>query len=372
MRKRVLHILPSVNGGGISSWLVALLKNQCYANEVESEILCRWNGKGEQQYTKFLSELGIRIHLADNGNLTARELYFRLLNLIKDKKYDAVHAHLHYMNAIVLLAAKTAEVTIRASHSHTADPAPNNSVNRLVARPLIKYLSTHRIAVSEFASEALYGSERHGIVIMPCGIDPDRFIPVSELRKNEIRARYALQRTTIAVACIGRLEPPKNHHFLIEIADEAKRRQVNVKFLLFGKGSLEAELMRKVASLGLENVVSFCGYSGDIPEVLHACDVVCMPSFFEGSPVTAMEAQAAGTPIVMSESIDPRVAITGFASMLSLDESASSWLYAILSAAAQKTILKSHSDPRIAIANSEASLDSNAKILNRMYSGNLV
>jgi glycosyltransferase involved in cell wall biosynthesis len=106
----------------------------------------------------------------------------------------------------------------------------------------------------------------------------------------------------VVVAVIGRLEPVKGHRYLVEAlgqldAETARR----VRVIVVGEGREEARLKALVAERGLERVVRFVGFRADIPAVLAAVDLVCMPSLAEGLPYTALEAGRQAVPLLASE-----------------------------------------------------------------------
>ena len=102
---------------------------------------------------------------------------------------------------------------------------------------------------------------------------------------------------------MARLEPVKNHRFLIETAAELVRRGDPVRVVLVGDGSLRQQLEEQVSVAGLGDVVSFLGVRSDVADLFRAMDVFAMPSHYEGLPVVLVEAQATGLPCVVSSAV---------------------------------------------------------------------
>jgi glycosyltransferase involved in cell wall biosynthesis len=94
----------------------------------------------------------------------------------------------------------------------------------------------------------------------------------------------------------ARLDPQKGHRHLIQAAVEVP----GATFLLAGDGSERKVLNELAQSLGLGDRVVFLGYRGDIPALLAACDLVVLPSLYEGLPLSLLEAMAAGKPVIAS------------------------------------------------------------------------
>ena len=101
---------------------------------------------------------------------------------------------------------------------------------------------------------------------------------------------------------IGTFTYPKNHKFLLEIFEKINKKEKESKLLLIGSGILESDIKRKVTEKGLQEKVIFLGIRNDIEKVLSAIDCFLFPSIFEGIPLTLIEAQANGVPIIKNDS----------------------------------------------------------------------
>ena len=105
--------------------------------------------------------------------------------------------------------------------------------------------------------------------------------------------------TTVSqvVLAAGRFSPEKGFGVLIEAA-RLVRENPAAGFVLFGEGALRPELERRVAELGLAGRFILPGFRTDLDSLIGAADVVVLPSFTEGLPNVALEASAAGVPVV--------------------------------------------------------------------------
>jgi glycosyltransferase involved in cell wall biosynthesis len=97
------------------------------------------------------------------------------------------------------------------------------------------------------------------------------------------------------------------------------------KLLLIGHGPLKEHVMRDCEELGLNDCVIFLGNRNDVPRIMMAMDIFCMPSLYEGFPITSVEAQATGLPLLMSKNVSPEVCITDLVKLLPIDQSTSIW-----------------------------------------------
>src|SRR5207249_2641091 len=96
----------------------------------------------------------------------------------------------------------------------------------------------------------------------------------------------------------GRFSPEKGFGVLVEAAATICRDNPSAGVVLFGEGALRGELDRRVAELGLTGRVVLPGFRTDLDQLIGGADVVVLPSYTEGLPNVALEASAAGVPIV--------------------------------------------------------------------------
>ena len=102
--------------------------------------------------------------------------------------------------------------------------------------------------------------------------------------------------------------------------------------LLVGTGKRQEQICEWIKALGLEKSVILAGQRFDIPQLLSAMDVFVFPSFYEGMPNTVIEAQAAGLPCVIADTITQEADITGLVTYLSLSETPEYWAQRALAA----------------------------------------
>jgi glycosyltransferase involved in cell wall biosynthesis len=101
-----------------------------------------------------------------------------------------------------------------------------------------------------------------------------------------------------AVAIIGRLAPQKNHARFLEAVARVAPQRPDVRFLVVGDGPLRADVEEQARALGLEGRVTFTGVRHDVPAFAERADLVVLSSDWEGLPLVALEALAAGTPVL--------------------------------------------------------------------------
>jgi glycosyltransferase involved in cell wall biosynthesis len=160
---------------------------------------------------------------------------------------------------------------------------------------------------------------------MTYGIDLEPFrYPVD---REQMRRELGIPAGAFVVGHVARFFPQKNHSFLVDIAAELVKRVPNAVFLLVGDGPLRSSVEEKVALNKLNPNFVFTGVRADIATIMKGTmDAFILPSLFEGHPLVALEAQAAGLDCVISDNISEEVdAGVGLVQRVSLDASPEVW-----------------------------------------------
>ncbi|HET6547364.1 MAG TPA: glycosyltransferase family 4 protein, partial [Solirubrobacter sp.] len=100
------------------------------------------------------------------------------------------------------------------------------------------------------------------------------------------------------VVAVGRLVSQKNHERLLLAARRVRERGVPASFAVVGGGPLHDRLVARATELGLGDVVRFTGVRTDARAIMARADLVAFSSDWEGLSIAALEALAAGTPVV--------------------------------------------------------------------------
>lgn len=131
------------------------------------------------------------------------------------------------------------------------------------------------------------------------GIDTARFAPGAG--RGSLRASLGIDPHAPLIGCIARLDPVKNHALLIQAMAVLVRTNPDIRLVLVGDGPLREPIQDQVQSLGLEEHVILAGTIADTAAVYREFDIFALPSFFEGTSISILEAMASGTPVVATE-----------------------------------------------------------------------
>lgn len=105
---------------------------------------------------------------------------------------------------------------------------------------------------------------------------------------------------TVRVGMVGRLVPIKNPSLFLRVLARL-HRELPIRGMIVGDGPLRQDLEREVQQLGLESIVRFTGWQRDLGRIYDALDVACLTSWNEGTPVSLIEAMAAGRAVVATD-----------------------------------------------------------------------
>lgn len=255
----------------------------------------------------YIPTLGRRIRMADDLR-TFRQLW----RLLRQTRPDVVHTHTAKAGTLGRLAATLVNLTLprarRAVILHTFHghvlagyfgPLGNRAVR--AAEWALARLSDRIIAISPNQRTDLV--ERFGVVpadrirVVPLGLDLDPFFSRPS-GPSALRDAIGAHPEDFIVGFVGRFAPIKDVPLLIRAFSRFRSRLPAARLLLVGDGVTRLAAGQLVGELGLEGCVHFLGWRDDLAAVYGAMDLFALTSRNEGTPVSLIEAMAAGIPVV--------------------------------------------------------------------------
>jgi glycosyltransferase involved in cell wall biosynthesis len=245
-----------------------------------------------------------------------RAAYQHIKKLIKEFKPDIVHTHASKAGTLGRLAAASCKVpvVVHTFHGHVFHSYFGRTQTEVYKR-IERYLarrSTAIVAISDKQKEELALEHRicppEKITVVPLGFDLSRFDDAGGLMRAAFRNEWKLRSDEVAIVILGRLVPVKNHElFLNALKQVMNLRKQPVRAFIVGDGELRSTLEQLTRQMGFSIAtsphdapadVTFTSWIRDAERVLAGADVVCLSSWNEGTPVSLIEAQAAGKPVV--------------------------------------------------------------------------
>jgi glycosyltransferase involved in cell wall biosynthesis len=336
---RILHAILPRGGGGLETWLLHVLRH-IDRRRFQMDILVPPTNFCD--HDEEIRALGSRIIFCPRPRRFWQfARHFRKC-LREYGPYDVVHSHLHHFDGFVLRLAAKAGIRGRITHSRfdmrvvdARRPLWRQAYMRLMKHWIARY-ATVRLAVSNRAGQALFngGGGKPSWQLNHTSLDLEPFH--ERVEPTSIRAELGIPEKARVIGHVGRIAEEKNHRFLLEVMAEVARRDPTVYLLLVGDGVLRAEVERDVARRSLPDRVVFAGARLDVPRLmLGAMDVFVFPSHHEGLGRVAVEAQAAGLPCILADTIPSEAdLVPSLVRRLPLGEP-STWAGAILEAIAK-------------------------------------
>lgn len=335
---RVLHVVGNMGIGGIETLIMNIYKN-IDRDKVQFDFLIHNPTEGE--YAEEIKKLGghiYRMPVLRDKTRTYYWRYFEYKSALKKffsehKEIKVLHGHMTNTASIYMpIAMKYGNVKCCIAHSHQTEATPGLSgvVTNILQRHLEK-IATDYFACSEEAAKWIYSIEivENGKVkIIHNGTDVEKY-HFDSVEHEKIKNKMG-HSGKIVFGNVARFKKQKNHEFLIDIFAEIHKMNQNTVLILVGQGELEENMKEKVAKLGLDDCVEFLGARNDVPTLLKDFDVFLLPSLFEGLPLVGIEAQAAGLPMITSNTVTLEADVTGNVTFLPLELSAEEWAKKIL------------------------------------------
>jgi len=156
----------------------------------------------------------------------------------------------------------------------------------------------------------VFGIPARKVTAIANGIDPSDLQPVADLPK--LRARYAEPHERL-ILLVGRLVYEKGFHLALDALPGLIERLGDVRFLIAGSGTAEAELKEQAERLGLMEHGSFVGWTGDdeLHSLYRIADLCLVPSIYEPFGLVALEAMASGCPCIVADTGGLREVVPG-------------------------------------------------------------
>lgn len=214
-------------------------------------------------------------------------------------------------------------------HSHNGDTS--NKIVHILSKPFLNKMIWRHVACSKVAVVHMFGKNCPDCVIIPNAIDAKKY-RYNQERRIQIRRKWKLE-DAFVVCHIGRMAYAKNPKAVIDIFDGIYAHNKQAQLLYAGAGDLEYEIKEYVTEKESKAQINFLGIRNDIVDILLAADVLLLPSFYEGLPIVAIEAQAAGLPCILSDRITKEICLTEDVYFVSLEEPIEQWVGIIEKAA---------------------------------------
>lgn len=309
---RVLRVIARLNMGGPAlhvAYLTAGLAERGYETTLVAGSLAR----GEDSMAFVADELGIEVERIEELHREISPLrdavaIARLARLIRRLRPHILHTHTAKAGAVGRLAALLAgdarpPIVVHTFHGHVLrgyfDPLRTAGF-RLLERWLATK-TTALVAVSPQVRDdlvALGVARRERFVVVRVGIELEQRVAAERDGRGESRRVLGIGPDRFAVGWIGRMTGVKRTDDVLRAFRRLRDRGVDACLCMIGDGPDRPAVERRAHELGLMRDTLFLGYQEEVAPFYAAFDAMILPSINEGTPVSAIEALAAGRPVV--------------------------------------------------------------------------
>ena len=338
---RVLQIVENLNNQAVESWLVKVLSlSRKRHPHLEWTFFCVLGRPGKMD--EAVRQMGVRVIHSPHDIAHKRAFLTSLRQVMRQERYDVLHCHHDIMSALPLLASIGLTFRRRIVHVHNTAmslPTPNRLKQAIVRSPFrqICLRADKIVGVSQDALDAMLAGHKRRPgrdCVIHCGIETHRFRR-DEAKAHDLRQSFGLGTDAKILLFVGRMNAYKSPNFVVEVLSHLHQKDTRFAAVFAGSGPYEVEVRELARQRGLQDRVRVLGWRQDVPELMHACDLLIWPGVEEpkeGLGLGIVEAQAAGLPVLMSRNVpEEAVVVSELVKILSLSEGPQAWAEAATS-----------------------------------------
>lgn len=304
---RVFFLIRQLNDGGAQRQLVELVK-RLDKTKFDVTVAAFYEGG---RFAKELTDVpGVRtLFIGKHGRWDVLPFLLRLAKIIRSHRPDVLYGFLGTANLLGVLLKSFGYVKkvvwgIRASNVELEN---YGLLARLHFRVEILLSSQASLMIANSHAGMSYhrevGFPASRMLVIPNGIDTDKFVRSESVGKS-LRDSWGIERTTLLIGIVGRLDPMKDHYSFLTAAAALHKINSNVRFVCIGDGppDYRIRLHTKSDELGLKDNVLWLGAVDDMPAAYSAIDVLTSSSAYgEGFSNVIGEAMSCGVPCVVTD-----------------------------------------------------------------------
>ena len=319
---RALHVLDNLGMGGAETWLMELLRFGIATAPTVSQFDFLATGGVPTYYDEEAKRYGAAIYYLPYRKTHLLSFARGLREILQRGRYAAIHDHADSVSGWHFLLAAGELPPVRITHVHTVQVSSHYGLtlprrltaqlgNRLVARYATHIAGTSKKIIEEYAFGTPLFRDIARIALY-CGFDTTPVADVASTRQS-VRREFDWPADARIVIVAGRIDPSpeyrhprnqKNSAFAVSIGIEAARLDPALRVIFAGAPSpAVVALEERIAEAGLAGRIRFLGIRNDLKRLMYASDVLLFPSRGEGLGMVAVEAQAAGLPVLASTAV---------------------------------------------------------------------
>ena len=311
-KKKILHIITSIDNGGAENHLYDLISKQVTAYDI---FLIYF--KGTNHHRSDLISKGVKVFKVNfsNKNIFLFLIKFlSVLKIFKNVKPDIVHCHLWiselcglflkliYGKSFLLIVTKHLD-----SFFFEGSFGTKNFLRGIFLERIIFFYTNHVIFISKevknfFAKKIDFNKKKYSVIYY--GVNIKKFSKYNYKEKIDLKKKLNIDNKTIIIGCVARHVEQKSLDIVIKSFSQfvQQNSKIKAKLIMIGKGHLESELKRLAKDLNISNKIIWIKYTNKINLYFNLFHIFCLSSKYEGLGLVLLEALASGIPVLATRS----------------------------------------------------------------------
>lgn len=323
---KILHMTPPEVQNGVCQYI---FNHMPFLDQTKYEFSFLTKAAEELMGTKEYAKYHFPIYNLKGVQREGRSEFEKEIRSILRQGFDVIHLHNSAWRGFLIeeiaMEMKIPKVIVH-SHSSGIDFVREDERKQILKEHIYfkeKFTmdyATDVCACSGIAADWLFSDNipRERIQILPNAVDVSKFRFNADVRKR-LRRKLGVE-GRIVIGNVGRYSYTKNQEFLVKCFAEAYKRNPKLYLILIGQGENISNIRSLVEELDMKEHIRCYGWMENIPEFLQGMDLFCLPSRFEGLPISAVEAQAAGLKCLVSDTVTKETDLTGLVRFIPLEK----------------------------------------------------
>jgi glycosyltransferase involved in cell wall biosynthesis len=306
----VLRVIARMNIGG-PAYQVSMLSGRIDPERFETLLVHGSLGPGEGSFESLAHDEGCTVEVLPDLSPQIRPMadlraLFALMRMIRRYRPHILHTHTAKAGILGRLAAalssRSRPIVLHTYHGHVLEgyfgripSAVYRFLERLLARVSDCLIGVSQATVDDLVRLKVAPRDRFRVV--PLGLDLRRFLQLDSRAATGLRDECGATPDEVLVAYVGRLAPIKRVDLILRAVAAGRHRGAPIRLAVVGDGQCRPSLELLADRLGISGIVRFLGYLSDARPAA-AADIAILASDNEGTPVSLIEAGAAGRPAV--------------------------------------------------------------------------
>lgn len=248
-----------------------------------------------------LQAVGARVVTVPFPRLFSPISFLKLIGFLRRERFDLLHGYLTYSNIVGSLAGQLSGTPFfgsfrNAGYDSSRVSARRSKIESFCLRHFADGIIANGYAVADFGHQQV--GDDVSIDVLPNAVDVNIIPQLSRDEKQSLRRELVGDADRIIILSVGRLTSQKGFDHLLQAFARVHAKHPRAALVIAGAGRLLESLAAQIRSLGLDGHAFLLGQRDDVPRLLAVTDIYANSSLLEGTPVSVLEAMAAGLPIV--------------------------------------------------------------------------